>query len=134
MRAVDNARTETSCIARGAAPELEPGSPTHVKADAWLDANLGFPLKAILSKISRGWKPKEPRMATQIIMDHTGDSRHEFDPEHAEALKKAEERFKELTSAGFTAAVRDANGGVSVTRSFDPTANETLFYPRLVGG
>jgi hypothetical protein len=73
-------------------------------------------------------------MATQIVMDHTGDTRHEFDPEHAEALKKAEERFEELTSTGFTAAVREPNGRVSVTRSFDPTADETLFFPRLVGG
>ena len=39
-----------------------------------------------------------------------------------------------LTSVGFTAAVRDAEGEVTVTRSFDPTAEETLFFPRLVGG
>jgi hypothetical protein len=39
-----------------------------------------------------------------------------------------------VTSAGFTAAVRDAAGDVTVTRSFDPGAEETLFYPRLVGG
>jgi hypothetical protein len=47
---------------------------------------------------------------------------------------KAEERFKALTSVGFTAAVRDAAGNATVTRSFDPTAKKTLFYPRLVGG
>jgi len=39
-----------------------------------------------------------------------------------------------LTGLGFTAAVRDADGEVSVVRSFDPTAEETLFFPRLVGG
>jgi hypothetical protein len=47
---------------------------------------------------------------------------------------KAEERFKPLTSVGFTAAVRDTTGKATMTRSFDPTAEETLFYPRLVGG
>jgi hypothetical protein len=73
-------------------------------------------------------------MASQIVMDHTGDTRHEFDANDAKALKKAEERFKKLTSTGFTAAVREANGGARVTRSFDPAAKETLFYPRLVGG
>jgi hypothetical protein len=73
-------------------------------------------------------------MATQIVMDHTGDTRHHFDADDAKALSKAEERFKALTSVGFTAAVRDASGNASVTRSFDPTAEETLFYPRLVGG
>jgi hypothetical protein len=67
-------------------------------------------------------------------MDHTGDTRHYFDTRDAEALAKAEERFKELTRVGFTAAVRTAPDEVSVTRSFDPTAEETLFFPRLVGG
>jgi hypothetical protein len=73
-------------------------------------------------------------MATQIVMDRTGDTRHNFDAKNAAALLKAEERFKALTSVGFTAAVRTAAGEVTVTRSFDPTAEETLFLPRLVGG
>ena len=41
-------------------------------------------------------------MATQIVMDHTGDTRHHFNADDTEALLKAEERFKALTSAGFT--------------------------------
>jgi hypothetical protein len=73
-------------------------------------------------------------MATQIVMDHTGDTRHFFEADAARALSKAEERFKELTLAGFTAAARTAAGDVAVTRTFDPTAKETLFFPRLVGG
>ena len=73
-------------------------------------------------------------MATQIVMDHTGDGRHCFDPDDPAALSKAEERFEALTSVGFTAAVRTAAGEVTVTRSFDPAAEETLFFPRLVGG
>ena len=73
-------------------------------------------------------------MATQIVMDHNGDTRHNFNANDANALSKAEERFKALTADGFTAAVRDPAGNATVTRSFDPTAEETLFYPRLVGG
>jgi hypothetical protein len=73
-------------------------------------------------------------MATQVVMDHTGDTRHNFDATDTDALSEAEERFKALTSVGFTAAVRTAAGEVTVTRSFDPTAEETLFIPRLVGG
>ncbi len=73
-------------------------------------------------------------MATQIVMDHTGDTRHQFDAKDIAALLKAEERFRTLTQVGFTAAVRDASGEVTVTKTFDPTAEETLFYPRLVGG
>jgi hypothetical protein len=73
-------------------------------------------------------------MATQIVMDHTGDTRHHFDAKDAQALAKAEERFKQLTGDGFTAAVRTAAGEVTRIRSFDPAAEETLFIPRLVGG
>jgi hypothetical protein len=73
-------------------------------------------------------------MAIQIVMDHTGDTRHPFSPDDAQALAKAEERFKELTGLGFTAAVRRGSGRVTKVTSFDPTAEETLFFPRLVGG
>ncbi len=78
--------------------------------------------------------PRGIGMATQIVMDPTGDTRHNFDAADIKALSRAEERFKALTSVGFTAAVRTAAGEVAVTRSFDPTAEETLFFPRLVGG
>jgi hypothetical protein len=73
-------------------------------------------------------------VATQIVMDHTGDTRHHFDAKDSQALAKAEERFKELMRLGFTAAVRTAASEVTRVRSFDPTAEETLFFPRLVGG
>jgi hypothetical protein len=73
-------------------------------------------------------------MAIQIVMDRTGDSRHRFDANDAQALAKAEQRFYELTKAGFTAAVRTSAGQVSQIRSFDPNAEETVFFPRLVGG
>jgi hypothetical protein len=73
-------------------------------------------------------------MATHIVMDHNGDTRHRFDASDAKALLEAEQRFKKLTGAGFTAAVRSASGEPVVKRTFDPTAEETLFFPRLVGG
>jgi hypothetical protein len=68
------------------------------------------------------------------VMDRTGDTRHNVDAKNANALLEAEERFKKLIGAGFTAAVRTATGEASVTRSFDPSAEETVFFPRLVGG
>ena len=43
---------------------------------------------------------KEDTMAAQIVMDHTGDSRHLFNPADAAAVADAEERFKTLTGAG----------------------------------
>jgi len=69
-------------------------------------------------------------MATQIVMDRTGDTRHFFDLTNPEGL--AWDRFRELT--GFTVAARTAAGDLKVVRTFDPAAEETLFYPRLVGG
>jgi hypothetical protein len=73
-------------------------------------------------------------MATLIVMDRTGDTRHSFEAKNADAVLGAEERFRELTGAGFTAAVRTASGEAVVKRTFDTTAEETLFFPRLVGG
>jgi hypothetical protein len=73
-------------------------------------------------------------MATQIVMDHTGDTRHYFDATDPQAVAKAEERFKELALVGYTAAVRTAPGEVALVQSFDSTVEETLFFPRLVGG
>lgn len=73
-------------------------------------------------------------MALQIVMDQTGDSRHSFDRSDDDALKEAERRFQGLLGLGYTAATRDAAGSATIVRTFDPTAEETLFYPRLVGG
>jgi hypothetical protein len=73
-------------------------------------------------------------LASQIIMDHTGDTRHQFDPADAAAVAEAEVRFKELIGVGFTAAKRLDDGTSEVLRSLDPTAEETLFIPRLIGG
>jgi len=73
-------------------------------------------------------------MAVQIVMDHTGDTRYEFDMTVDDALAEAEKRFKEITGQGFTAAVKTGPGTSKVIKAFDPTAEETLFIPRLKGG
>lgn len=73
-------------------------------------------------------------MAKQIVMDATGDTRREFDPTDAAAVAEAERRFKDLTGAGFTAAVRRGEGRSELIRSFDPAAKEMVFFPRLQGG
>jgi hypothetical protein len=73
-------------------------------------------------------------MATQIVMDRTGDTRYYFSAHKAQELAEAERRFYELTGVGFTAAIRSGPGEISHIKSFDPAAEETLFFPRLVGG
>lgn len=78
--------------------------------------------------------PRKTIMAIQIVMDSTGDGRYFFNPDDARELAKAERRFYELTEGGFTAAVRTGPGQASQMRSFDPNAEETVFFPRLVGG
>ena len=39
-------------------------------------------------------------MASQIVMDRTGDTRHIFNNEDRAEVAKAEQRFMELTGAG----------------------------------
>jgi hypothetical protein len=73
-------------------------------------------------------------MHLQIVMDTSGDTRHQFDPADASAVAEAEKRFGELIGAGFIAAKRTGNGTSELVRQFDPTAQETVFIPRLVGG
>jgi hypothetical protein len=73
-------------------------------------------------------------MARQIVMDVTGDTRHEFDPADAAAVAEASARFNQLTDAGFSAAVRRGQGSSELVRRFDPAADETVFFPRLRGG
>jgi len=73
-------------------------------------------------------------MPTQIVMDHNGDTRYRFDINDAEALAKAEERFKQLTGEGFTATVRTGPAEVTNIKTFNPKAEETVFFPRLIGG
>jgi hypothetical protein len=73
-------------------------------------------------------------MHCQIIMDLSGDTRYQFDQDDAAAVAGAEKRFGELIGAGFIAAKRTGHGTSELVRRFDPTALETVFIPRLVGG
>jgi hypothetical protein len=58
----------------------------------------------------------------QIVMDHFGDTRHEFDAADAQAVALAEERFRQLSGPG------------RLLGSFDATVERTLFIPQLKGG
>ena len=73
-------------------------------------------------------------MAVQLVMDHSGDTRHWYDADDERSLFEARERFRQLTEQGYTAAVRGTEGSSRLVRSFEPNADETLFFPRLVGG
>jgi hypothetical protein len=77
---------------------------------------------------------REGALATQIVMDTSGDTRHEFNSADAAAVAEAEDRFNQLIGAGFTAAVRRGEGRSELIRRFDPAAEVTVFFPRLQGG
>jgi hypothetical protein len=71
----------------------------------------------------------------QIVMDRFGDTRHEFDVKDAEAVARAEERFRQLTGAGFRAAALSSDGSPGkLIRKFDKEVEKTLFVPQLQGG
>jgi len=74
-------------------------------------------------------------MGVQIVMDHTGDTRHEFDVADPRTIVRAEERFRELTGKGFRAVALGENGSPgALLRTFDPQVEQTLFIPQLQGG
>jgi hypothetical protein len=52
-------------------------------------------------------------MNTLIVMDHTGDSRHQFDPTNNIEVLEAQSRFHELIKSGYTAAKRTGAAGRS---------------------
>ena len=74
-------------------------------------------------------------MGVLIVMDRSGDTRHEFDISDAKAVALAEKRFKELTGKGFRAVALAKDGGPGrLIGRFDPQVEQTLFIPQLQGG
>jgi len=79
--------------------------------------------------------PAIQRPRVQIVMDHNGDTRHEFDAGDLEAVALAEKRFYQLTGSGFRAAALGENGEPGrLIGKFDPEVERTLFIPHLKGG
>ena len=74
-------------------------------------------------------------MGVQIVMDGSGDTRHEFDVSDLTSIALAQERFEKLTGKGFRAVALGKEGepGELIGR-FDPSVEQTLFIPQLKGG
>jgi hypothetical protein len=74
-------------------------------------------------------------MGVQIVMDGSGDTRHEFDVANLASIATAEARFRELTGGGFRAVALGKNGGSGeLIDKFHPEVEQTLFIPQLQGG
>jgi len=68
------------------------------------------------------------------IMDMTGHSEIDFGESKAD-IDRAMEKFAELVGKGHAPASRkNGESDYTVNRSFDPTADETLFVPAMQGG
>jgi hypothetical protein len=74
-------------------------------------------------------------MGVQIVMNGSGDTRHQFDSADVKSLASAEERFRKLTWMGFRAVALGTNGSSGeLLDRFDPQVEQTLFIPQLKGG
>ena len=74
-------------------------------------------------------------MAVHIVMDRSGDTRHEFDIADTKGVALAEARFRELTGKGFRAVALGKDGAPGeVIGKFDREVEQTLFIPQLQGG
>ena len=74
-------------------------------------------------------------MGVQIVMDGSGDTRHEFDVSDLTSIALAQERFEKLTGKGFRAVALGKDGGTGeLIGRFDPSVEQTLFIPQLKGG
>lgn len=72
-------------------------------------------------------------MRQHRVMDPTGHSTIPVDMADKTSLAEAEQRFRELTGRGFTAAKEAPDGKHDVIHEFDPDAN-LLFFPALQSG
>ena len=65
------------------------------------------------------------------IMDHTG---HTTIPYDKDKCAEAMEKFDALIKDKYTAAKKGEDGKFTVSRTFDPTAEEVIMIPQLQGG
>ena len=74
-------------------------------------------------------------MPIQIVMDRSGDTRHQFELTDPIALNDAKDRFDDLMRQGYRAVALNRDGGSGrMLDGFDSTAERTLFIPHLKGG
>jgi len=67
------------------------------------------------------------------ILDDTGDTQLDYDPDDASAVRHVEERFEELMRRNFVAFDVTTQPG-RIMRSFDPEAKEIIISHQFSGG
>lgn len=85
------------------------------------------------------WKDDEaplPGHFTMEVLDHTGDSKHQWDPTVPAEVEAARTQFNSLKAKGYDAfrvTSRDGSKG-EIMREFDPACGQMIMAPRMVGG
>jgi hypothetical protein len=68
------------------------------------------------------------------VLDHTGDTRIEWDPEKPDEVAAARKMFDELKEKRYLAYRAGENAEPTMIRKFDPSAAKIVMTPQLVGG
>ncbi len=74
-------------------------------------------------------------MAVLRVLDASGDSRVEWDPDVAdERFARARELFEAKVGNGWMAYAPEGEGGGTQLQKFDPRAKEIVLQPAIAGG
>lgn len=74
--------------------------------------------------------------STMEVLDHTGDSKFQWDPEKPAEVAAARAQFDSLRVKGYDAfrvTSRDGSKG-QIMQEFDPGVGQMIMSPRMVGG
>lgn len=76
-----------------------------------------------------------PTINEMRVLDHTGDTKIEWNPRRGEETNAAREMFDKLKKRGYLAykLKRDGTQG-EVIREFDPSAERIVMSPAMQGG
>jgi len=79
--------------------------------------------------------PEDAAVCELIILDHTGDSRLQWNPNDAAQTEAARKRFDELKSRRYLMYTVDPAGNQGrVIQDFDPTLGRIIAHQQMIGG
>jgi len=75
-------------------------------------------------------------MGEMAVMDHSGDSKHLWDPGNYREVEAMRDLFKDLKKKGYLAYRVDKKDGTKgeVMKDFDPEAGSVIMIPLVAGG
>lgn len=74
-------------------------------------------------------------MGTLSTLDHTGDTRIQWDPSNPRQVEEARAKFREMQKKGYAAfGVDKTNSKGQSLPEFDPMEERIIFIPPRVGG